>query len=72
MQAGRLPRRSRFGTAPDHTFPGFAAEGPNQHNQQRILDVAGTRLVITAYYFPSTTPQDRAALEEALASIQIG
>ncbi len=59
-------------TAPDHAFPDFEAHGPYQHNQQRIVDVAGTRLVITAYYVPSATPQDRADLEQALASIQIG
>jgi hypothetical protein len=53
-------------------FPGFEAQGPNQHTEQRILDVDGTRLVITAYYVPSASPQDQAALEEALASIQIG
>lgn len=60
--------------APGENAPGFWAQGPNanQHTQQRILDVDGTRLVITAFYFPSTSPQDRAALEEALASIQIG
>ena len=58
--------------APDHAFPGFEAQGPNQHNQQRILDVDGTRLVITAYYFPSSPPQDRAELDHVLASIQIG
>jgi hypothetical protein len=53
-------------------YPGLVARGPNQHNQQRILDVDGTRLVITAYYVPNASPQDRAALDEVLASIQIG
>jgi len=38
----------------------------------RVLDVDGTRLVIGAGTFPSTSPQDRAILEEVLASIQIG
>jgi hypothetical protein len=52
--------------------PGFWAQGPNQHTLQRILDVDGTRLVITALNLPSASPQDQAALEEALASIQIG
>jgi hypothetical protein len=58
--------------APDHAFPGFWAQGPDQHHQQLILDVDGTRLVITAYYVPSPSEQDRAALDEVLASIQIG
>ena len=40
--------------------------------QVRVLDVDGTRLVISAHSFPSTTPQDLAVLEEILASIQIG
>jgi hypothetical protein len=59
-------------TAPDHAFPGFIAQGANQRNQQWILDVDGARLVITAYYFDSTSPPDRTALDEVLASIQIG
>jgi hypothetical protein len=59
-------------TEPGNAFPGFDAQGPNQHIEQRILDVDGTRLVITAYYLPTASPQDRADLEEALASIQIG
>ena len=56
----------------DGETPGYWAQGPNHHFQIWVLDVAGTRLVITAGTFPSTSPQDRAALEEALASIQIG
>lgn len=51
--------------------PGFGAL-PSQHIEQRILDVNGTRLVISEYYTPTSPPQDRAALDEALASIQIG
>ena len=51
---------------------GSFAIAPNQHIEQRILDVNGTRLVISAYYSASSGPQDRAALDEALASIQIG
>ncbi len=46
--------------------------GTNMHNQLWILDVDGTRLVINAYSWPDTSPQDRAALDEILASIQIG
>ncbi len=52
--------------------PGFFAVGGGQHIEQRILDVNGTRLVISAYYSPSSPPQDRAELDQALASIQIG
>jgi hypothetical protein len=37
-----------------------------------VLDVDGTRLLIAASTFPNTSPQDRADLEEVLASIQIG
>lgn len=48
------------------------AQGPNQHNQLWILDVNGTRLVIAAASFPDTSPQDRAAIDEILASIRIG
>jgi hypothetical protein len=48
------------------------AQGPNQHNQVWILDINGTRIVIIAAYFPDTSPQDRAAIDEILASIQIG
>jgi hypothetical protein len=42
------------------------------HIQLWILDVGGTRLVVAAYSYVSTSPQDRAALDEILASIQIG
>ncbi len=52
--------------------PSYWAQGPNEHHQVWILDVDGTRLVINAAYFPTTSPQDRAALDEMLASIQIG
>ncbi len=48
------------------------AEGPNEHQQLWILDVNGTRLVIVKTFFPDTSPQDRAALDEIRASIQIG
>jgi hypothetical protein len=51
--------------------PGFYAVAPISI-EQRILDVNGTRLVISAYYSSSSPPQDRAALDQALASIQIG
>ncbi len=36
-----------------------------------VRDVDGTRLVIVASIFPSTSQQDRAALDAVLASIQI-
>ncbi len=38
--------------SPSNPSPGFWAQGPNQHNKQWILDVDGTRLVITACYLP--------------------
>jgi len=50
----------------------YWAQGPNQHHQLWILDVDGTRLVIGATYFPNTSQQDRADLNEILNSIQIG
>jgi hypothetical protein len=52
--------------------PNYWAQGPNVHPQLWILDVEGTRLVIKASYFPDTSEQDRADLEEILDSIQIG
>ena len=52
--------------------PGFWAQAPNEHNQIWVLDVDGTRLVIDAGWYPTTKPEDRAALEDLLASIQIG
>jgi hypothetical protein len=57
---------------PGDVAPGFWAQAPQSHLQQWILDVDGTRLVISAGFVPSATPQDRADLEAALASIQIG
>ena len=54
------------------TDPTYWAQGPNQHNQLRIFDVGGTRLVINAWSLPDTSPQDRAALDAVLASIHIG
>jgi hypothetical protein len=58
--------------SPGDAVVGFHTEGPNQHLQQRILDVNGTRLNISAYYLPGASPKQRAALDEILASIQIG
>jgi hypothetical protein len=52
--------------------PATWAQGPNQHLQYWVLDVDGTRLVISAYSYPYTSPTDRAELDEILASIQIG
>ena len=51
---------------------GYWAQGPNQHHQVRILDVDGTRVVIAATWFPDTSAQDRADIDEMLDSIQIG
>jgi len=50
----------------------YWAQGPNQHNTLRILDVAGTRLVIGTGNFPDTSQQDRTEIAEILDSIQIG
>ena len=52
--------------------PGYWAQGPRQHNRMWILDVDGTRLVIGATYLPSASPQERATLDEVMASLQIG
>ncbi|MEP7115628.1 MAG: hypothetical protein ABI862_20350, partial [Ilumatobacteraceae bacterium] len=49
----------------------YWAQGPNQHHKLWILDVNGTRVVIAATSFPDTSPQDRATLDDILASIQI-
>ncbi len=57
---------------PIENAPGNWAKGPNEHLQYWVLDVDGTRLAIGVASYPSTSPQDRAALDEALASIQIG
>ena len=46
--------------------------GPNSHWQMWVLDVDGTRLLIAAGTFPTTSPEDQAELDEVLASIQIG
>ena len=45
---------------------------PNEHLEIWVLDVDGTRLVISAGYFPDTSAQDRLELNEILNSIQIG
>ena len=60
------------GTGGGDKPPGYWAQLPNQHLQMWVLDVDGTRLVIGASTSPGTSPQDRAALEELVASIQIG
>ncbi len=52
--------------------PGYFAWFRDPHFQIWVLDVDGTRLVITANKVPTISPQNRAALEELLASIQIG
>ena len=53
-------------------LPGQWAFFPDQHFQMSVLDVDGTRLLIAAITYPNTTPQNRAALAEVLASIRIG
>jgi hypothetical protein len=53
--------------------PAFYAPAPGgMHIEQRILDVNGTRLLISEYYTPTSSPQDRAELDALLASIQLG
>jgi basic membrane lipoprotein Med (substrate-binding protein (PBP1-ABC) superfamily) len=56
----------------DASGDGYWAQAPNGHHQLRILDVDGTRLVITSFWYPDTPPEDRAAIDEIIASIQIG
>jgi hypothetical protein len=53
----------------DGSWLGDSAESPNEHRLLQILDVDGTRLVISASYLPGASPQDRADLDEILASI---
>jgi hypothetical protein len=45
---------------------------PNHHQKVWVLDFHGTRLLIVAWSFPNRPQQDRAAIEEIVASIQIG
>jgi hypothetical protein len=52
--------------------PGQWAFFPHQHFQMLALDVDGTRLLIAASTYPDTPSQDRDALAQLLASIQIG
>ena len=52
--------------------PGYWAQGPKQHLKTWVLDIDGTRLVIAWTYLPSASPQERAALDAASASFQIG
>ena len=56
---------------PADGFPARWVE-PNEHLQVWVLDVDGTRLVISAGYFPDTSAQDRAEIDEILNSIEIG
>jgi hypothetical protein len=51
---------------------GYWAQAPNQRHDLWILDVDGTRLVIAAFWYPDTSPQDLAELEAIRSSIQIG
>ncbi len=56
----------------DDRGDGYWAQAPQGHHQIRILDVDGTRLMITAFWYPDTPAEDRAAIEEIIESIQIG
>ena len=49
----------------------YSANG-NAHIRLWILDVGGTRLVIEAYLYASASQKYRAAIDEIVASIQIG
>jgi hypothetical protein len=44
---------------------------PNQHREIWILDVNGSRVMIMAWSLPDISQQDRAALDEIVASIQM-
>jgi hypothetical protein len=44
--------------------------GPNVHQRVWVLDNHGTRLLIAARYVPDASQQDRAALDEIVASIE--
>ena len=48
------------------------AQVPGQQTRQWILDVNGTRLVIDEWSEPGTTPEQLAAMDDFLASIQFG
>jgi len=52
--------------------PGFWAQVPEQQNRQWILDIDGTRLVITEWSDPGTTAEQLSEMDQFLASIQIG
>ena len=56
---------------PADGFPARWVE-PNEHLQMWVLDVNGTRLVISAGSFPDTSAEDRAEIDEIVNSIQIG
>ena len=51
---------------------GYWAQAPSGHHQLRILDVDGTRLVITTIWYPDTSAEDRAAIDQIIDSVQIG
>jgi len=56
----------------DDSGDGYWAQAPSGHHQLRILDVDGTRQMITSFSYPDTSAEDRAAIDEIIASIQIG
>lgn len=45
-------------------------QGPGQVDQLWILDVNGSRLVVDAFYMPSTTDEDREELRDVVESIR--
>ena len=51
--------------------PDWWAQAPQQTIQMWILDVDGTRLVVSAGHYPHTTDQDRQALTDMVATLDI-
>lgn len=56
----------------DDGSPSLWAQTSNQENRIRIVDVAGTRLVIVATYPPKISAKDRTDLDAILDTVQIG
>jgi hypothetical protein len=74
---GTQPSRCTANLAPvDHTSNPIShlyyQAFPNHHQKVWVFDFDGTRLLIVAWSFPNTPQQDRAAIDQIVASIQIG
>lgn len=50
--------------------PGFYVQGPDNHWDVWVVDVAGTRVVVVAHYYPGTPEQITDALGEMVESIR--